>query len=387
MTIPSVFDDIRPYTPEEMSGIFDALHQDEKFRSVVAQIMPGIPFDSIIAKAHTCKTALDFQKLFLYPILKENMQQYTDGADMDANSLDKSKNYTFISNHRDIVLDSAYLSKLMLDCGFNNTVEIAIGDNLLAYPWIEYIVRLNKSFIVKRSLTIRQQLVASKQLSDYIHFAISQKVENVWIAQREGRAKDSNDRTQLSILKMMSLGGDGNITQKLKQLHIVPLSISYEFDPCDFLKAKELQQKRDNPAFHKTHEEDVISMRTGILGYKGHVHYQAAACIDSWLDKQPTDRSKNEFFSTIATHIDHEIHSHYRLYANNYIAYDRFTDGSRFDQLYTTHEKKRFDEYIAHQISRIDLPNADHDYLQHMLLTMYANPLINYLKAAETKEK
>ena len=128
-------------------------------------------------------------------------------------------------------------------------------------------------------------------------------------------------------------------------------------------------------------------MQNGILGYKGHVHYQAAACIDDWLDKLPSDLSKNDLFAVVATHIDHEIHSHYRLYANNYIAYDRLTESSRFDTLYTETEKKRFDDYLVHQISKIDLPRADHDYLQHMLLTMYANPLINYLKAAETKEQ
>lgn len=387
MTIPSQFDDIRPYTSEEMPAVLDALEKDPQFRTVVAALIPDTPFEAIMAKAHTCKTPLDFQKMFPYHLLGTNMQRHTDGTDMDAESLDKTRKYTFVSNHRDIVLDSAYLSKLLLDCGFKNTVEIAIGDNLLASPWIKNIVRLNKSFIVKRSLTLRQQLMASKQLSDYIHFAISQKEENVWIAQREGRAKDSNDCTQLSILKMMALGGEGQIVDRLKQLHIVPLSISYEFDPCDFLKAKELQQKRDNPGFHKTREDDVFSMQTGILGYKGHVHYQAAACIDDWLDKLPADLSKNDLFAVVATHIDHEIHSHYRLYANNYIAYDRLTESSRFDTLYTETEKKRFDDYLVHQISKIDLPRADHDYLQHMLLTMYANPLINYLKAAETKEQ
>jgi len=387
MIIPSEFDDIRPYTAEEMPAIFDVLQEDQLFRAVLGRLIPGVSLQDVMIKAHSCKTPLDFQKQFSYPMLQKNMELHTDGADMDANSLDQTKNYTFVSNHRDIVLDSAYLSKFLLDCGFNNTVEIAIGNNLLAYPWIEHIVRLNKSFIVKRSLTIRQQLAASKQLSSYIHFAISKKSENIWIAQREGRAKDSNDRTQLSILKMMALSGDGTIMDKLKELHIVPLSISYEFDPCDFLKAKELQQKRDNPTFHKTNEDDVLSMETGIIGYKGHVHYQTAACIDNWLEKLSSNTVNNQLFTVIASHIDHEIHSHYRLYANNYIAYDRLTEGSRFNRLYTLPEKKRFDDYLAGQISKIDLPNADHDYLQHMLLTMYANPLINYLKAAETKEQ
>ncbi|MBQ2030427.1 MAG: 1-acyl-sn-glycerol-3-phosphate acyltransferase [Bacteroidaceae bacterium] len=387
MNIPAEFDDIRPYIPEELPGVFDELEQDEHFKSVVAQVMPGIPFAAIMQKARACHSLLDFQKAFSYDLMQMLMTRFTDGTDMDINDLDKTKNYTFISNHRDIVLDSAFLSKLLLDNGFTNTVEIAIGDNLLSLPWVKKLVRLNKAFKVKRSVHGREKLLASMQLGRYIHFAVKEKKENIWIAQRQGRAKTSDDRTQESVLKMMAFGGEGSIKERLKEINIVPLSISYEFDPCDFLKARELQEKRSNPDFKKRENEDNISMQTGIMGYKGHVHYQACACINHWLDEQPDDLPKNDLIALVARHIDHEIHSHYRLYANNYIAYDQLNQTERFTQLYTPEEEKRFNDYLRGQIAKIDLPQPDHDFLTRSILEMYANPLLNYLKAAEINEQ
>ena len=386
MTIPSDYTEIRPYLPEEMPSIFDELSVDEQFRQVVEQVMPSVPFEAVIQKARSCKTLLDFQKAFSYDFMQQLMDRYTDGTDMNTGPLDKKKNYTFISNHRDIVLDSGFLSKLLLDYGFTNTVEIAIGNNLLILPWIQKIVRLNKSFIVKRGLHGRQKLQASQILSGYMHFAIKEKKENIWIAQREGRAKDSNDQTQESLLKMLRLGGEGSVVERLQQLHIVPLSISYEYDPCDYLKAKEFQQKRDNPDFKKSMQDDLLSMKTGILGYKGKVHYQAAACIDEWLGTLDDTQHKTELYPIIANHIDHGIHSNYRLYANNYVAYDKLHKTTRFASLYTKEEEAKFELYLKQQIGKIDLEHPDLDYLERMMLTMYAYPLMNYLKATEAEE-
>ena len=387
MTIPAEFEDIRPYIPEELPGVFDELEQDVQFRNIVAQVIPNVPFAVIMEKARSCRSLLDFQKAFSYDLMQMLMTRLTDGTDMDINGLDTKNNYTFISNHRDIVLDSAFLSKLLLDNGFTNTVEIAIGDNLLSLPWVKKLVRLNKAFTVKRSVHGREKLLASMQLGRYIHFALTQKKENIWIAQRQGRAKTSDDRTQESVLKMMAFGGEGNIKERLKEINIVPLSISYEFDPCDFLKARELQEKRDNPDFKKGENDDNISMQTGIMGYKGHVHYQASACINHWLDEQPDDLPKNDLIALVARHIDHEIHSHYRLYANNYIAYDRLNCTERFTALYSQEQERRFNDYLHGQIEKIDLPNRDHDFLTRSILEMYANPLLNYLRAAEINEQ
>ena len=296
---------------------------------------------------------------------------------------DKSINYTFISNHRDIVLDSALLSVVLIENGMN-TVEIAIGDNLLIYPWIKKIVRINKSFIVKRGLGLREQLKSSMLMSSYMHYAISQKHENIWIAQRQGRAKDSNDRTQDSILKMMVMGGEGDIFDRLKEMNLVPLSLSYEFDPCDYLKAKEAQQKRDDANFKKSEADDLTNMQIGIYGYKGHIHFQTAACINDELDEiKSRNLPKTEVFTVIAELIDKYIHQNYRLYPCNYIAMDALNGDSKFADKYTEEDKAQFEGYLAKQMEKIDLPNKDMDFLRHYMLTMYANPAINHLKAIE----
>ena len=290
MKIPEQFDPIRPFEPDELPDVFDRLLQNEQFCSVLAYFYPDVPKEALAAKMHACKDNLDFQKTFCYGFLVQLLARLSKGCDIDIASLDTDSRYTFISNHRDIVLDSALLDKLLIDAGFNTTCEIAIGDNLLKLPWVKDLVRVNKSFIVERALSMREMLMASKRLSEYMHFVIAEKNDNVWIAQREGRAKDSNDRTQEAILKMMVMGGEGSIIDRLKQLHLVPLAISYEYDPCDYLKAAELQARRDNPSWQKGPMDDVTSMQTGIMGYKGHIHYQCADCIDSYLDTIPDEQ-------------------------------------------------------------------------------------------------
>lgn len=363
------FDAIRPFEPQELPAAYDRLEQDAQFRAVVAYLYPQVPFEAIMQKMRTCKTCLDFQKAFCYPFLKDLMTKASKGFDIDIESIDVTRRYTFVSNHRDIVLDSALLDVLLIDAGAGTTCEIAIGDNLLAAPWIKDIVRINKSFIVERSLGIREMLAASKRLSEYMHYVINVKHDNVWIAQREGRAKDSDDRTQPSILKMMAMGGEGTVVERLKQLHIVPLSISYEYDPCDYLKAREFQLKRDVPGWKKTRQDDVESMRTGIMGYKGRVHYHCAPCIDEWLDTLPPDMPKGELFDTVAAHIDSEIHRNYRLYATNRVAAGAES---------TDEEKAVFAHFIDTQLAKIQLDQPDIPFLRERLTTMYANPLRNH---------
>ena len=384
MNIPAEFDEIRPYAPEELPQVFEELIADPMFKAVVGQVMPGIPFEMLAAKMRECKTNLDFQKAFFYTLLKDLVKKCAKGLEFDCSAItDKSINYTFISNHRDIVLDSALLSVVLIENGMN-TVEIAIGDNLLIYPWIKKIVRINKSFIVKRGLGLREQLKSSMLMSSYMHYAISQKHENIWIAQRQGRAKDSNDRTQDSILKMMVMGGEGDIFDRLKEMNLVPLSLSYEFDPCDYLKAKEAQQKRDDADFKKSEADDLTNMQIGIYGYKGHIHFQTAACINDELDEiKSRNLPKTEVFTVIAELIDKHIHQNYRLYPCNYIALDTLNGKSEFADKYTQEDLAQFEEYLNKQMGKIDLPNKDMDFLRHYMLTMYANPLINHLKAIE----
>ena len=380
MKIPEKYDSIRPYEPEELPEVYERLIADEQFKAVVGKVFPQVPFEALAAKLKQCKTNLDFQIAFCYPFLKDLLSKASKGCDIDISAIDNTRRYTFVSNHRDIVLDSALLDVMLIEADFKTTCELAIGDNLLAAPWIENLVRVNKSFIVKRSAGIREMLVNSRTMAEYMHLVINDKHDNIWIAQREGRAKDSDDRTQESIVKMMAMGGEGTVTERLQQLHIVPVAISYEYDPCDWLKAQEFQLKRDVEGWKKTKADDVLSMQTGIMGYKGHIHYHCAPCIDDFLASLPEDTPKADIFRIIAEHIDKGIHANYRLYANNYIAIDMLEGGNRMAEHYTPEDKAKFEMYLAGQLDKIVIPNKDEAFLKDCMLKMYANPAINKLR-------
>ena len=378
------FDSIRPFEPNELPEVFDRMLQNEQFLQVLAYLYPGVPKEAIGMKMHQCKTNIDFQKTFCYDFLKKLLAKASLGIETDFKNIDLGKRHTFVSNHRDIVLDSALLHVSLFDAGSATTTEIAIGDNLLKLPWVKDLVRINKSFIVERSLPMRQMLMASKRLSEYMHFVINEKNDNIWIAQREGRAKNSDDRTQEAILKMMTMGGEGSVAERLLQLHIVPLAISYEYDPCDFLKAREMQLRRDVEGWKKGPMDDVVSMQTGIMGYKGHIYYHCAPCIDEWLNTLPEDMPKGDFYKTVATHIDHEIWRGYRLYPGNYVALDLLHGTSEYTDKYTDADRATFEKYIDGLLAKIqDQPNPDMAFLRERILEMYANPAINQLSVAK----
>lgn len=383
MHTPKEFDDIRPFEPEELPEVYNRLLDNQQFQRILSYFYPDAPLEKIGARMRACTTNLAFQKVFGYEFVTFVLNRAAKSWDMDHSAISPEHNYTFMSNHRDIVLDSAILSKLLIDAGFKTTCEIAIGDNLLSLPWVKDLVRVNKSFIVKRSASFREMLTSSKTLSKYMHFAIQEKKENIWIAQREGRAKDSDDRTSESILKMMSMGGEGSIVERLTQLHIVPMTISYEYDPCDYLKAAEFQLKRDNPDWKKGPQDDIISMQTGIMGYKGHVHYHCSPCIDEYLQTLDSEMPKNELYATIVRHIDREIHRHYRLFPNNYIAHDLLTGTDEQATHYQPADKVNFERYLAEQLEKITVPQPDIAFLRERILTMYANPLRNYWAACK----
>lgn len=381
MRIPEEFDEIRPYSPEELPKIFEELLSDSDFIEVIKKVLPDTPIEALANILRNCKTNLDVQKNIFYGLLHDIIKKCSDGFCFDSSQIaDKNKGYTFISNHRDIVLDSGFLSVGLIDNGFPTTVEIAIGDNLLIYPWIKKLVRVNKAFIVQRALSMRQMLEASARMSRYIHFAITQKQENIWIAQREGRAKDSNDRTQDSVLKMLAMGGSGDVIDSLKELNIVPLSLSYEYDPCDFLKAQEMQLKRDVEGFKKSQQDDLVNMQTGIFGYKGRIHFQTGPCINDELEAL-RGLPKVEIFTKVSEIIDRYIHRNYRMYPANYIACDMLNGNKAMAEHYTAEDKAKFEAYLEKKISLINIPDKDIDFLRERILTMYANPAINHLHA------
>lgn len=379
MFTPAEFDAIRAYEDRDLGATIKNLFADEAFRSVLQSLFPNQSLPLLEKQLSSYTSILEFQKNFIHGLVTQLIQKTGNGLTLDISALtNKGLPYTYISNHRDIILDSALLDILLIDAEFPQTVEIAIGDNLLVYPWIKHLVRLNKAFIVQRSLSLREMLVASKLMSRYMHFVITQKKNPIWIAQREGRAKDGNDRTQEAVLKMIAMGGEGTATERLMAMHIVPLSISYEFDPCDFLKAKEFQMKRDNPAYKKTRADDLVNMQTGLFGYKGRVHYACAPCIDDWIATRE-GLSNAEFFAATARRLDEEIYRNYRLYPNNFVALDLLNNRKDYISHYSEEDKVQFKQYLRQQIDKIDLPNKDEAFLRERLLEMYANPAKNQL--------
>lgn len=374
------FDEIRCFNNEEVHDVLERLTNEKQFMKVLSTIYPLMPKEVIKQRLLSFHSNYAFQKDMVYPFLQYLEANMTKGIDLNGlDKIDRLKPYLYISNHRDIILDSAFLCGKLIEKEMD-TVEIAIGDNLLIFPWIEDLVRVNKSFIVKRDLSARKILESSQRLSAYIAHTISDKNQSIWIAQREGRAKDSDDRTQESLLKMFNMSGTGSFTENISKLNICPLSISYEYDPCDYLKAKEMQQRRDDAGFKKQPQDDLINMQTGVMGYKGKVVYQITGDINRDLQRiaaQTTNR--NEQIELAAELIDRRIHANYTIFANNKIAYDLLREDNQFEKEYSIMEKLDFEKYLSMQIAKIDLENKDENFLMRKLLGMYANPLINQL--------
>lgn len=377
------FDDIAPLYDHEVEQAIQDILIDPGFQHAAKYILPEIDWNEFSAEMFKYKTKKQFQTEMIYPVIKTlGMKVSSSIKSENWDNIDRSVEHLYLSNHRDIVLDAGLFNILRVEQGLETT-EIAIGDNLLIHPWIDKLVRLNKSFLVRRGLSVKERLVASKHMSEYIHYAINEKKESVWIAQREGRAKNSDDRTQDSLLKMLALYPDSKtFLESLREMNLIPLSISYEYDPCDYLKAKEFQQKRDDPEFKKSQRDDLLNMEIGILGKKGNVMFRLGKCINPELDKitEPDKRIQAELAAKI---IDKEIHSNYEIYPCNYIAYNLFYKTDRFNDKYTKEEADEFSAYLEKQIAKIDLDYIDHDFVLEKMLEMYSYTLKNYLEATE----
>ena len=380
--IPAEYDEIRPYMPEELPQVFEELIADPEFQAVMSYALQGMPFEQIAGAMRASKTNIDFQKALVYPFIKSVLKKLSTEFSLSYDNKEQLVNALCISNHRDIIMDSAFLCILFVEA-IGNTVEIAIGDNLLIRPWIKKLVRVNRSFIVQRSASIREMLASSKRLSSYMHYTITERKQPIWLAQREGRAKDSNDRTQEGLIKMLSMYSNGDIIDSLMALNIAPTTISYEYDPCDYLKAKEFQQKRDNPEWKKAPNDDLVNMKAGIFGYKGGIHYHVSACINEEIDKIDRSIGKNEKTAAVARIIDKHIHSNYKFWPINYYFYELMTGDTRFADKYTAEDKAKLDAYLQEQIEKVDLPNRDDEFCRARILEMYANPVINYIAATE----
>ena len=318
-------------------------------------------------------TICDF--IFVFPILWLLSKRTTRSLKLDylgdRKQIEKDIKHGafFMTNHRDIVMDAAWLS-MLLRCRYFTRPFIGIGNNLFAYKWIELFVRFNRCFVVKRGAGAHAQLENAKQLSAYIR-SLREEGKSIWLAQREGRAKDSNDFTQAAVLHMLTIDFEQQnrpveeFFDYVKELNICPVSINYEYDPCDYLKAREMQLKRDNPRWRKRAKDDVESMATGIRGEKGHVVYRLTPSInhdiDKMLEKFPDYRGL-----PIKDQIEHLC---FIIDQHIFLAYEIYERGTEFDA------------YIASRLAKIEMPNKDEAFLRERLYEMYNNPVINHNKA------
>lgn len=380
------FDAIRCYYDEDVPSKLWPLADRPEIEAFIKGAFPQVDMEQIRQTIRSCQTIRDFQSKIVLYFLELLCKKSCDNIQMiNADKIDSSHGHVYVTNHRDIVLDSAYLNVLLHREG-KETCEIAIGNNLFAAPWIEDLVRINKSFVVRRDLTGRQMLESSKILSSYIRQEVHDKNLCVWIAQREGRSKDNSDQTQSSVIKMLAMGGPSrDLMQNIRDLHIIPVAISYEFDPCDYLKAAEFQLKRDNPEWKKTKADDVKSMVTGMQGYKGRVRYTVTEELNPIFDQFPWIDDKTAQVNCVCQTIDRALHGAMVLYPINYLAYDLKYQTSKYADMYPAEERDKATNYLNGQLAKIDIPNKDEEFLWQMLLTMYSNPVAN--KEALEREK
>jgi 1-acyl-sn-glycerol-3-phosphate acyltransferase len=367
------FEDIRPLHDNEVKEGIARLLNVQEFRGMVDYAFQGkIPFEQIEQQLRQITTVKQFQsglitKMLGFVIAKTSESFTFSGLE----NLEKGKAYLFLSTHRDIVLDSALMNLVLNDNDYD-TARIAIGDNLVKEPWINDLVRLNKSFIVKRGKQGKDKVMASMQLSKYIAHSILNDNESVWIAQREGRTKDGIDKTQPGLIKMLSIAGRKAPVEHLRQLNIVPVTISYEYNPCDALLLPELLAKSEEREYVKGPMEDLISMMKGIEGKKGRIHLSFGDPLNS-IGNNLVDVTEEKFVNQIVDLVDHEVYKKFQLFPTNFIADDLLNQQTKWANNYTTEEKETFKKVMTSRLAAVE---GDPEKLKNIYLKMYANPVI-----------
>ena len=370
------YDDIRPYEDHEVNHYINVLLKDQVFQEVLRFIFRD---EQKLQEARQLlsgiKSVNELQMKFMYPLVNGwIIEKTTSGVTWSGiDELDKAKSYLFISNHRDIILDSGILNYIIVNAGMNTT-EVAIGNNLLIYEWILHAVKLNRAFVVKRNLPARELLEASKKLSQYIREAVTKRNRSVWIAQREGRTKDGNDQTQQALLKMLNLSNEKGFAEGFRELQIVPLSISYEREPCGISKVEELY-KRESEGYEKTPADDMKSMAFGLTRPKGRVHFAFGKPIDAPLDEFAKAETINDSIQQLASYIDQRIYKNYRLWPNNFLAADLLSGENKHADKVEDATREKFSELLQDLVNTIG--NGDADRQRQLFIQMYANPLLN----------
>ena len=369
----SKFDDIRPYYPSEIPPAMQRIAASEYFGILSQYSFPDKDIEEVREMVRNIRTTDEFQEKVMFAahqqiILHSITELSFDGLD----KLNPQTNYLFVSNHRDIMLDSSLLQYIRYRNGFRTT-EITFGSNLMNPQLVVDIGKANKMFRVIRSSNIREFLTNSLHLSEYIRYTLTEKGESVWIAQRNGRTKDGNDATDQGIIKMFCMSKPDDLIQSIDELHIVPVAVSYQIESCDFLKTRELYLSRNSEKYVKQPGEDLKSILTGILQPKGHVHVSFCDPINS-NEVTFNPKTPNEFYKNVASLIDKRIYSHYKLFNNNYIAHDIRSGKSTWSERYTPEEKDAFIERYKSMPEQID---GDKDTLKSIFLGIYANPVTN----------
>ncbi len=367
------FEDIRSYDNDEYQQVVGDLTEVVPLMQAINNYLPQYSVEQIKEQLLSYRNCDEFQANRSCGIVQRIIDTTMNSFDYEGVlKLDKEETYLYISNHRDIILDSALINYCIHGRNYN-FCEIAIGSNLVKESWVKKLVRLNKSFIVKRNVPKEEMLEASKTLSGYINHALKAKRNSVWIAQREGRAKDGDDKTNPALLKMFVLANDGDLLDYLVNMNITPVSISYELDPCDYLKIPELIKKSKGETYQKAPGEDNQHMLLGLNGNKGQVFIRFGQPINDKIKAFADIKNRNELLKTIAEEIDKEIYLNYQMWPSNYIAYDLLQQSNKYTAKYTNEEKQQFMNYMEERIAK--LPPDEQN--KHFFLTMYANPVIN----------
>lgn len=367
------FDDIRPYNDAEVHPALERIVANPLFVNVAQYLFPGQDVAQFKALLLSCYSKEDFQvrvmSAIVAKILADTAKEVTCSGQEHFMG---GKKYLIVSNHRDIVLDSAIIQLLLYRCGAQTT-EIAVGDNLITTSFIEDIARSNKMIKVVRSTSPREVYTTSKKLSEYIRYSVSSQESSIWIAQRNGRTKDGADMTEQGVLKMFDMSGSGDFVKDFSELHIMPASISYEFEPCDILKAMEIYVSR-RQKYVKAEGEDLNSILTGIMQPKGNIHIAFNEPVTAAEIDAAAALDKNERFKALGASMDRKINANYKLWPNNYIAYDMLNSTDRFASEYTAQQKEEFAVYMEHKLQKME---ADKDELREIFLSIYANPVVS----------
>lgn len=369
------FDLLRPYFDSESKDVMERIAQYETYHKAMAFIFPTMSKEEIIKKALDTKSPYEFQTGYMRHAIWSIVNQSANGLTWSGiDKLDKDKSYLFIANHRDILLDSAIL-QIILDKEEFETSEITFGSNLMDNGFITDFGRMNRMFAVKREGTVKELYEISRQLSAYIRHTIVDKNTSVWIAQRNGRTKDGNDLTQTGLLKMLNLSNNNKAFKtSITELNIVPLTISFEYEPCDKLKIQELYLSSLHSKYVKAPGEDLTNILTGIKQPKGKIHLAFGTPIKKELDELDNISNENEKIKLLTSIIDKQIHQNYKLNAVNYIAYDIINQTNLFQNSYTEAEKQEFIDYTNQQISQLI---GEEEILRNLFIKMYSMPVEN----------